>query len=138
MKPPADVSAAIWVATARLPDGRIDDMKLWSGPRSLIGRIGSPCETVERDDRSAQFVDRLRAGGFGDEIGRQRFCDRPILPAQLAVKRGAGVQALAGDEHLVQFDCRRVSVPAVSSRAAKPCSWPCNRPRLQQEPLRPG
>ncbi len=42
MKPPAEVSAAMEVATARVPDGRIDDMKLWPSPISLERRSGSP------------------------------------------------------------------------------------------------
>src|SRR5690606_19068616 len=42
MKPPADVSADTWVAMARLPEGRIDDMKLWPSPISLDLRRGSP------------------------------------------------------------------------------------------------
>ena len=42
MKPPAEVSAEICVATARLPDGRIDDMKLRPSPTSLERRSGSP------------------------------------------------------------------------------------------------
>ena len=42
MKPPALVSAAILVATARLPAGRIADMKPWSERISLASLIGSP------------------------------------------------------------------------------------------------
>jgi hypothetical protein len=42
MKPPALVSAAIFVATARMPAGRIADMKPRSVRISFCSLIGSP------------------------------------------------------------------------------------------------
>ena len=53
------VSAAICVATARMPAGSCADMKLWPLPISLASRIGSPgkiCRrTVEPFSSSSAF-----------------------------------------------------------------------------------
>ncbi len=55
MKPPADVSADIAVATARMPEGRIDDMKLCPSPISLERRSGSPVNIATRATEPFSF-----------------------------------------------------------------------------------
>jgi len=65
MKPPAEVSAEIAVATARCPAGRIADMKPRSERMSFASLIGSPVTKLER---AMEPVSSARAPGRASRV----------------------------------------------------------------------
>src|SRR6201984_2874347 len=101
MKPPAPVSGAISVETARMPDGRIAAMKPEpSALTSFWSRIGSPRLPRGPQDCAGELLDGVRAIALANEAfagGRSR----PALPLQVfRLHRLAEIDVVFRDQHL--------------------------------------
>ena len=102
MKPPAEVSAEICVAIARMPEGRIDDMKLWPSPISLSGAAARR-RRAARARSTLQLLDGVGFGVAGDEAVVDAV-RRPGLPFELVAERLAHRHVAVEHQHVGQSD----------------------------------
>ena len=90
MKPPAEVEAEIWVATARLPEGKDGCHEALAFADQLVG-AQRPSPRIELDAGHTEFCRRSSASGIGIPLSTKyswTTVARQFLPGQGVGERG--------------------------------------------------